>query len=130
MPHTARDLLSPRPFPAPGLAALAAGAPLGGPREAALATLLVCRLARGAVGPTALEPDGRADRCAAVRQWLGTLALQLPVRAAAGRVLDAVADGDPAVVGAALLQLAGVAADLLDRGALDDVRRMVMDITA
>lgn len=130
MPPGLPDPMASRPFPSLALAARAATAALGGPREAALATLLLCHLARRSVGPGALEPEGRADRCAAARQWLGTLALQLPVRAAAGRVLDAIAAGNAGAAGTALLHLATASSETLGMTALDDVRRTVTEITA
>lgn len=117
-----------RAFPFPALAASAAAAPLGGPREAGLAVLMVCRVvADGATGD--LDAALRRERAQAARQWLGTLALPLPVRAAAGRALDAAADGARDAVGAGLLQLLGTATAHLDEGAKGEIRRLVTRIT-
>ena len=52
------------------LAALAARAALGGPRETALATLIAARLAAGAAPPLSLAQSLRTARADAARVWL------------------------------------------------------------
>lgn len=114
------------PFPFPHLAARAAAAPLGGPREAGLAVLMACRLA---VEATGLDAQVRAERAAAGRQWLGTLAVGLPVRAAALRVMEATAEADPRPVAAALSELATAAADVVGPDGRSEIAALVTHIT-
>jgi hypothetical protein len=119
----------PTRFPFPALAARAAGGAIGGAREAALAALLVCRLARDAQGTQPLDAGIRSERAQQARQWLGTLALPLPVRAAASRCAEASALGDRGALASALVQLATVAGDTLGDEALAEIRRLVTNIT-
>ncbi|MCU0623446.1 MAG: hypothetical protein MUF53_06215 [Gemmatimonadaceae bacterium] len=118
------------PFPFPALAARAGAAPLGGPRETGLVMLMACRLVADAAGTTPQDRDARRDRAQAARQWLGTLALPLPVRAAAARAIDATVDPSPDALGAGLLQLLAACGPHLDEPALADVRRLVTHVTA
>lgn len=118
------------PFPFPALAAGAAMAQLGGPREAGLAMLMACRLVADVAVPPLPDREARRERAQAARMWLGTLALSLPVRAAAARAFDATIDPTPETLGAGLLQLLAACGPLLDEPALADVRRLVTQVTA
>ncbi|MDX2183946.1 MAG: hypothetical protein SFW08_08180 [Gemmatimonadaceae bacterium] len=116
-------------FAFPALAARAAGGAIGGARESAMAVLLICRLARDAQREPSLELGLRAERAQHARQWLGTLALPLPVRAAAGRCAEATAIADPSALATALQQLADVTGDTLGDDAVAEIRRLVTNIT-
>lgn len=122
-------LAEPKPFGFGALAAWTGSAPLGGPRETGLAVLMVCRVVTEATEGGMIDADTRRDRAQAARQWLGTLALPVAVRAAAARAIDASVDSAPDLLGAVLLQVIAAAGAPLDEGALADVRRLVTRVT-
>lgn len=80
---------------------MGAHAPLGGPREIALACLLVVRVAvdAGRDG-VVLTPEQRRTRAAHIRHWLGAATLPGPVRAALVRLADATVPDQPALASA------------------------------
>ena len=106
------------------LAALAARAALGGPRETALATLVAARLAAGAAPPLSLAPPIRETRANAARMWLSSVALPPAVREAITRLVDASAGSDGKNVVAALAGVTGVTAAVLNRGARFELERL------
>ena len=109
-------------FPFRALAARAGRAPLGGDREVALAVLMVARLAGDAVGPHALGAAERAERAAAAKSWLASLAVPARVRPALARAIDA-SGRDRDAIAAALADLAKVAAaQWLDEPCLAELR--------
>ena len=110
--------LRPVAFPLPALAALGARAPLGGPRETALACLLVGRLAAELMDPAwALSPDLRKTRALGARQWLSGTTLAPPVRAALLRLTEATATERATAVAEALDSVMTVTANQLDPAA-------------
>ena len=106
------------------LAALAARAELGGPREVALACFLAARLARGVVGPMPLSPEIRAARAAAARSWLSSLALPAGVRLPLARLIDHTGGTDAAGMGQALARVTDITAKYLDPGALSELQQL------
>lgn len=123
--------LEPTPFPFPSLAALAGRASMGGPRETALACLVVARLAADAMTAGAsLSPEQRQDRAASARHWLGSAALPAAVRAALVRLADATAGGDAAAVKAAVESVIAVTASQLDPGARLELTRLAQAVAA
>ena len=112
-------------FPFRGLALLAGRAPLGGPREVAIATLVAARLAAGAAGPAPLEPQLRAARAESARLWMTSVALSPVVRGALRRVVDASAGGDPVAIASALARVGEVAGPQLDRGARNELEQLI-----
>jgi hypothetical protein len=111
-------------FPFRALAALAGRAPLGGPRETALATLAAVRLAVAAAPPLPLAAPLRAMRAEAARLWLSSLALPGPVRAAILRLVDASVADDRRALFAAVAKVTDVTAPHLDRGARSELDRL------
>ena len=107
------------------LAALAGRSPLGGDREVALATLLVARLALGALPPMALPQGARAARAAAARSWLASVALPAALRLPLARLVDATASIDRSGVGAALGAVVDAAAPHLDAPAIAELNDVV-----
>ena len=95
------------------LAALAGRAPLGGPREVALASYLAARLTDDARGGDGLAEPGRAERAHAARAWLAGMALPANLRAPFVRLLDATAGEKPAL-SAALDGVISLVAEYLD----------------
>ncbi len=104
-------------FRFPALARAAGRAPVGGPREALLATLLAARLCAAVRPPVALDAAQRARRAAAARDWLGTHLVPAIHKAAVSRVVEASAGTDPASIAAALAKVTEVTAQWLDRAA-------------
>jgi hypothetical protein len=78
----------PTEFRLPALAALAGRAQLGGDREVVLAIYLAARLVQDSRGTASLSEGARADRAAAAKTWLSTLALPAAMRPAIGRVIE------------------------------------------
>lgn len=112
-------------FPCPGLAALAARAPLGGPREALLGALMVARLATGMRGHHPLPIDARRARALGVRGWLTALAVPTKLRAALQKALAASAEEDRRTMADALEGVTDITAPHLDRVARFELTRLI-----
>ena len=86
------------------LASLAGRAPLGGPREVALAVYLVARLVDDCHPSKELPAEVRAERATAARSWISNVALPAPVRGPLTRLIEvsgeAVPDISAALTGA------------------------------
>jgi hypothetical protein len=117
--------VAPARFRFPALAALAGRAPLGGPREVALAALMAARLAAGSLDPDPLAPSARARRAAGARRWFAALALPAAARAPFARLVDASAGDSRAALAVALDGTAAAAAPHLDEPAAAELRELV-----
>ena len=82
---------------------------------------MVARLAGDAVGPHALGAPERAERAAAAKGWLASLAVPARVRPGLARAIDASAR-DRDAIAAALADLAKMAAPWLDEPCLAELR--------
>lgn len=124
-------VLGPSPYslPAPAFRfkalTLAAGrAPLGGPREAALAAMVGARLAAGLLGPTSpLPSDARAARADAARAWLGSIAVPPVTKVAVSRLIEATGRNDLSAVAAAMVKVTEVTAPYLERAAHSELEQ-------
>ena len=119
---------SPHALPAPAFRfrslVIAAGrAPLGGPRESALAALMGALLAAGLLGPTPLPSDARATRADAARSWLGSIALPPVTKVAVSRLIEAAGRNDLSAVATAMGKVTEVTAPYLDRAAQSELER-------
>ena len=102
--------------------ALAAGrAPLGGPRETALAVLIGARLAAMTAGPGALPTGIREARADAARAWLGTIAVPLVIKVAVTRLIETTTRNDSGALSAALEKVTEVTAPYLERAARSEL---------
>ena len=101
-------------FPFRHLANLAGRAPIGGAREVALACFVAARLAGECTTEMGEDSTARADRCAAAKAWLGTLALPASIRTPVTKCADSSVDGEPSAVGREITALALAAATYLD----------------
>lgn len=113
-------------FPLRSLAALAARAALGGPRETLLAVMQAARMAEGAAGLHPLPEAQRRARANAARAWLAALALPASPRQTISRVIEASAGSNRDALAAAwdaVVQLITPGADL---GARAELRRVSM----
>jgi hypothetical protein len=117
-------LAAPR-FPFPSLAALAGRAPLGGQREVALAALVTARLALGLVPPESLPQPVRAERAAAARTWLATLAPPAAMRVPLARLTHATAGDAAGAVATAMAAVRDAAEPFLDAAAHAELGRLV-----
>lgn len=121
--------VAPNVFPFPALAALAGKAPLGGPREIALACLVGARLASGCIEPV-IPAAERGARAAAARSWLGSLNLPPGIRNAVTRVADASTGDSGSAVAAALLKVMEVTAGQVDGHARLELQRLTVSLDA
>jgi len=106
------------------LAALAGRAPLGGPRETAISTLIAARLVAGVIEPFPLLQPLRKARADAARVWLTSVALPATTRTAVLKLIDATSGEDRRVVAQALAKVTDVTAPHLDRGARSELERL------
>jgi len=113
-----------------GLAAAAARAPLGGPREALLGALMVARLASGLRGPHPLTIEARRARAAGVKSWLTALAVPTKLRSALQRAIQASAEESAVGVADALDAVTEVTAPHLDRAARSELARLTQALRA
>jgi len=105
------------------LASLAGRAPLGGPREVALATYLVARLVDDCLPDKALPAPARTDRSAAARGWLASVTLPGPVRGPLTRLVEATA-GDLREVARELATVIATTTTYLDGAARSELDRL------
>ena len=110
------------------LASLAGRAALGGPREVALATYLVARLADDCLPEKELPAAARAERSNAARGWLASVALPAPVRTALTKLADATA-GDLSVVAPTLTSVIAATESYLDTAARSELDRLARTFT-
>ena len=111
------------------LASHAGRAALGGDREIALASFAVARLAASMLPPYTLTPADAATRVANTRQWLSSLALPAPQRAACIAVADAVASGAKRPVVHAISGLIEAAVRNLDQAAIAELHELMAELT-
>ena len=108
---------------------MGARAPLGGPRETALACLLVARMAADAVDPTtALSLEQRRARAHEARHWLGAATLAAPARAALVRLADATGTERLDGMAVALDSVMTVTANQLDPAARLDLTKLAQTL--
>ena len=106
------------------LALAVSKAPLGGVREALMATLVAARLSVAAHGSAALPAEQRAERAAAARHWMGALTLPAAVRHALEQLIDATARDDATALAVALSGVTEVTAPHLDRKTRSELDRL------
>ena len=111
-------------FPFKALAALVGRAPLGGPREAVLATLVAARLADAAAAPLSLPAALRAARAETARLWFSSVALPAATRPVLLKLVDASAGPDLRAIGIAVAWVMEVTAAHLDRAARLELERL------
>ncbi|HTR79088.1 MAG TPA: hypothetical protein VMH39_13305 [Gemmatimonadaceae bacterium] len=104
------------PFRFRAIAALAGRAPLGGPREVALAAYLGARLAHDTLPERGLVADARKPRAEAARTWMSALAVPSVARATLAELFAASA-GTPSDVAPILRSVIAVTSPYLDGNA-------------
>jgi hypothetical protein len=112
-------------FPCPGLAALAARAPVGAGRELVLACITVARLAVAAGPPLGLPQEVRRERAEAARAWLSTLSVEPTRRAAFLRAINASAVGSLRDIADELRAVSQALEVTLDEAGREDLARIV-----
>ena len=121
--------LDPLAFPFPALAAMSGRAPLGGPREVALACLLVGRMVADAFeGSASLDAEQRRARAAGARHWLGAASLPGPVRAALVRLAETTGNDQKGPIQAALDSVIAVTANQLEPSARLELTKLAQAI--
>lgn len=111
-------------FACPGLAALAAKAPLGGPRESLTGALMAARLAAGMGAPHPLTAATRRARAENAKSWIAALTMPSKVRAALVRAFVVSTGEDRAAMAESLVHVTDVTALHLDRHARSDLVRL------
>lgn len=128
-PPRAPYALEPTDFPFPALAMLAGRAPLGGPREVALACLVVGRIVLDATADReVLSSDQRQGRIQGAKHWLGSAAITTPLRAALFKLAESTATGERSAIKAALETVMTVTANQLDSAARLELGRLAQTI--
>jgi hypothetical protein len=115
-------------FPLRAVAALAARAALGGPREVLMAAMQAARMVEGAAGSHPLPESLRRARANAARSWLAALALPNASRATIARAIDASASAEREALAQAweaVVTLITPGADMAARAELRRVSLMV-----
>ncbi|MDO8501241.1 MAG: hypothetical protein Q7S20_05325 [Gemmatimonadaceae bacterium] len=111
------------------LASHAGRAALGGDREVALACFAAARLGAGMLPPFMLAPGDAAARAMSTRNWLASLALPGPARAALNATIDAMASGNRKASGHALTGLLTVVAPQLDQLSATELRELADELS-
>ncbi|MEK0430408.1 MAG: hypothetical protein RL139_212 [Gemmatimonadota bacterium] len=117
-------------FPCPALLHAAAAAPLGGAREALVATVVAVRLAAAGLNPGRLSPAQREARADAARVWGSALPLPPRLRTALQRVFAASTGADPGVTADALESLLETLAPAPPEAVRQEVRRLTERLRA
>jgi hypothetical protein len=120
--------LEPTAFPFPALAAMAGRAPLGGPREAALACFIVARVVGEFAAGDRLAPDQQRTRVQGVKQWLGSAAVPAPLKAVLTKLVESTISEDREVAKSALDSVIAVTANQLDPGARLELSRLAQAV--
>lgn len=115
--------LAPTAFRFPALAALAGRAPLGGPREVAMAAYLAARMAHDVLPERGLVQSVRKERAQTGRNWLSTVTLPASIRPSLARLVDA-SGGDRRQTADAVRAVLAAAADLLDARARGELEQL------
>lgn len=104
---------------------MAGRAPLGGPREIALACFLVGRIVRDAASThDVISAEQRKARAAGAKQWLVAATMPLPVRSALTRLVDAASAGERGAIKSTLDSVMTVTANHLDSAARLELGRL------
>ena len=112
-------------FPFRALAILAGRAPLGGPRETALATLVAARVVSSAVAAAATDHALLLQRAEGTRAWMGSVTLPATARAALLKLVASAGHHDAAAMHAALTRVIEVTAAVLDRSARAELEQLL-----
>ena len=120
--------LEPTTFPFPALATMAGRAPLGGPREIAMACFVVARMVHGVQTTPGLTVEQRQSRAQGAKHWLASTAIATPFRSALSRLADATVDGDSIALKAALDSVMTITANQLDSGARLELGRLTQAV--
>ena len=108
---------------------MAGRAPLGGPREIALACFLVGRMVSDAtLAQSVLTAEQRKARTQGTKHWLGSATIPSPVRVALARLAESTSSGDRDAIKAALDSVMTVTANHLDSAARLELGRIAQAI--
>lgn len=111
------------------IATFAARAPLGGPREIALATFVTARIADDVCADRQLPDTARRSRAASAKRWLATLTIAEPTRKAFVDLATAT-ESDAATTAAALRRVIEVTAGVLDAASRSELERLARELDA
>jgi hypothetical protein len=86
--------------------------------------MMAARLVAATLPPAPLAASLRGARALAARQWLSSVTVPAPVRAALGKLIDATAHDDPLGISVALGKVTDVTAPHLDRASRSELTRL------
>lgn len=108
---------------------MGARAPLGGPRETALACLMVARMVADAIDTAAgLTAEQRRGRVQDARQWLGAATLAAPARVALTKLAESTAAERFDGMAVALDSVTAITANQLDPAARLDLTKLAQTL--
>jgi hypothetical protein len=110
---------------------MAGRAPLGGPREMALACFLVARIVGERATASldgALSTEQWTERTNGVRHWLGSATIPVPLRNALSRLVEAAEGADRSGLRSSLDSVMAVTANQLDSGSRLELGRLAQAI--
>jgi hypothetical protein len=120
--------LSRSTFPFPGLAAQVGRAPLGGPREAVLASLVVARLCISLLPPYDISFEDAAARSAQAKNWLCGLTLGVGLKNILTGIIDAAGSINHAAIADELDKLLASPSAGFDSGSREEVEKLAADM--
>jgi hypothetical protein len=80
------------------------------------------------LAPYTVAPSNSKARSAAAKQWLSSLSLPAPIRAAAVHLADSVASGDRAAAAVALTKLLEAASRNINEASASELRAVVAEL--
>lgn len=117
-------------FPFPALAAQVGRAALGGPREAALASLAAARLCIALLPPYDITLEDAAARGAQARSWLSGLTLAAGLRHNLAAIFEAAGSGDRSLAADSMEKLVGPGSPGLDPAAGEELQKLIAELRA
>jgi hypothetical protein len=117
-------------FAFPALAAQVGRAGLGGPREAALASLIVARLCISLLPPYDISFEDAAARSTQAKNWLCGLTLGVGLKNILTSVIDATGKIDHGAIAEGLDKLLGSPSTGFDSGAREEIEKLAASMRA
>ena len=122
--------LSRSTFPFPGLASQVGREPLGGPREAVLASLVVARLCISLLPPYDIAFDDAAARSTQAKNWLSGLTLGVGLKNILTGIIESAGTIDHTAIAEGLERLLGSQSAGLDISAREELEKLTADMRA
>lgn len=115
-------------FPLSALAAQVGRAPLGGPREATLASLVTARLCVALLPPYDIDGEGAAARSSQAKIWLSGLTLGVGLKTTLTSIIDAAGLSNRVAAANSVEKLTGIGSLGLDSAAREELEKLISDL--